>query len=171
MSRRHALMALALLAAGCGKGGELTSGGGEVAGTIGGITVGGLTSNPAIGYAIGLGIRTAVSAALSSWFRGLRHDEQQAIAATAGDMQPGESRAWKIDHGLPFGYQNLEGQMEVTRVIENPLANCREVLFSVAGDKPTDPPAGLFITTACRQAEGWQWAAAEPAVERWGALQ
>ncbi|HWL81781.1 MAG TPA: hypothetical protein VNR89_12575 [Roseomonas sp.] len=171
MSRRCALVLLALMVAGCGKDGEVTTGAGEIAGSVGGITVGGLTSNPAIGYAIGLGIRTAVSAALSSWFRGLRHDEQQAIAATAGAMQPGESRPWKIDHGLPFGYQNLEGQMEVTRVIENPLADCREVLFSVAGDKPADPPAGIFITTACKQVEGWQWATAEPAVERWGALQ
>ena len=27
-----------------------------------------------------------------------------------------------------------------------------------------------FVTSACRQTEGWKWAAAEPATERWGSL-
>lgn len=168
MSRCCTLALLALLAAGCTKNGEVA---GSVAGGLGGVAVSGLTSNPAVGYAIGLGLRTAVSAALSNWFRGLRHDEQEAIATAAGEMQPGESRPWKIGHGLPFHWQDSEGRMAVTRVIENPLADCREVLFSIAGEKPDDPPEGAFIATTCHQAEGWKWASAEPAVERWGALQ
>jgi len=168
VSRRCALVLLALLAAGCTKNGQVA---GSVAGGVGGVALGGLTSNPAVGYAVGLGLRTAVSAALSSWFRGLRHDEQEAIAAAAGEMQPGESRSWKIEHGLPFGYEDAEGRIAVTRVIETPLAECREILFSLAGEKPADPPAGAFIATTCHQVEGWKWASAEPAVERWGALQ
>ena len=28
-----------------------------------------------------------------------------------------------------------------------------------------------FVASACRQAGGWKWAAAEPATERWGSLQ
>ncbi|MDJ0390490.1 hypothetical protein QMO56_20470 [Roseomonas sp. E05] len=171
MSRRCALALLALLVTGCEKNSEVATGAGSVAGGVGGVAIGGLTSNPAVGYAIGLALRSAVSATLGSWFRSLRHDEQEAIATAAGEMQPGESRLWKIEHGLPFGWQNAKGRMEVTRVIENPLADCREVMFSLAGGKPADPPEGIFIATTCRQAEGWKWATAEPAVERWGALQ
>lgn len=165
--RRLALAALplgALLLGGC----DLIGG---ISGAVSGATTGAVTANPAVGYAVGLGVRSATNAAIGGWMRGLKRNEQDAIARAAGEMAPGESRPWRIAHGLPFGYSDADGQLQVTRVIDTPLASCREVLFSVAGGKPEAPPEGLFVATACRQAEGWKWASAEPAVDRWGALQ
>jgi hypothetical protein len=144
---------------------------GAAAGGIGGIAIGGLTSNPAVGYAVGLGIRTVVDSALSGWFRQLNTEEQDAIAATAGALAPGQRHAWAVEHGLPFGWRDAGGMMEVTRVIETPLASCREVVFSFGSDEEDAPPEGVFSATLCKQAQGWKWAAAEPAVGRWGALQ
>jgi hypothetical protein len=164
-----AVLALVLLA-GC-ENGSSGKNAGAAAGGIGGIAVGSITSNPAVGYAVGLGIRTAVDYAFSSWFRSLRTEEQDAIAAEAGRLSPGEAQAWKVEHGLPFGWRDAEGRMEVTRVIETPLASCREVLFSLTPEGTESPPSGVFAATACRRAGGWKWAAAEPAVDRWLALQ
>lgn len=159
-----ALLPLALPLGGC----ELVGG---IAGGISGATTGAVTANPAVGYAVGLGVRTATNAAIGGWMRGLQRDQQDAIARAAGEMAPGETRPWRIAHGLPFGYSDAQGRLQLIRAIDTPLAACREVLFSVAGDKPEAPPEGLFVATACRQAKGWKWASAEPAVERWGALQ
>lgn len=156
------LLALPLLA-GC----EYTGG---ILGGASGLATSAVTTNVAVGYAVGLGVRAATDAAVAGWLRGLQQEEQDSIAATAGAMQPGEVRPWQSAHGLPFGYRDAAGQLQLTRVIDTPLAQCREVLFSLAG-KPEAPPEGLFVATVCRQAEGWKWAVAEPAVERWGALQ
>ncbi len=63
--------------------------------------------------------------------------------------------------------------MQIVRAIDNPLAECREIAFSV--EDPPDPPS-WFDASICKQtfAQGeqrWKWATAEPAVERWGFLQ
>lgn len=162
---------MALLLAACETSEEVEGSAGSAAGGIGGIAVGGLTSNPLVGYAVGLGIRVAVDSALSSWFRGLRTEEQNRIAAAAAGLAPGEARAWKVSHGMPFGWRDVGGRMEVTRVIETPIASCREVVFTLENGAPEGLPSGIFVATACHQAEGWKWASAEPAVERWGVLQ
>lgn len=56
------------------------------------------------------------------------------------------------------------------RAVETPLADCKEVLFSVDAGGASDPARRWFLTSACRQAERWKWATAEPATERWGSL-
>jgi hypothetical protein len=45
------------------------------------------------------------------------------------------------------------------------LAQCREVMFI------TDGVGVPFITQICHDSDRWHWAAAEPAVDRWGTLQ
>jgi hypothetical protein len=80
----------------------------------------------------------------------------------------GQTADWIIEHGLPFGYENAKGTVQVTRVMNTPLAACREVVIDVVDD--TDHQ--YLIATTCQQEAGqWRWASAEPAVERWGALQ
>ncbi|MFC3125742.1 hypothetical protein ACFOD4_11755 [Pseudoroseomonas globiformis] len=167
--RRGLLILLLLVVAGCESGGkgENTA---AAAGGIGGIAVGGLTSNPAVGYAVGLGIRTVVEATLSGWFRSMTTDEQNAIAALAGSLPAGQPHPWLVERGLPFGWRDSHGKLEVTRVMETPLASCREVMFTLEG-REGEAPEGIFVATACHQGRGWKWAAAEPAVDRWGALQ
>ena len=97
-----------------------------------------------------------------SWHEG----EQDAIAATAGGLDVGGTAGWRIRHSLPIG--NEHGQLQVVRSIDNPLAPCKQVLFSV---EDADEPAAWYSVDICQQQQGWKWASTEPAVERWGFLQ
>jgi len=150
-------LALLLLVplAGCGVAADLT-------GAAAGIAAGTVTANPAAAFAIAAGTRAGVQAGLNWAVRVRARGEQDAVAEAIGSLAPGEVRPWRIDHTIPFGNEN--GEVRLVREIASPLATCREALFSVSeGD--------WFVTTACRQGARWKWAAAEPAVPRWGSLQ
>jgi len=144
-----------------------------ITGLIAGGAAGGATANPAVGYAVGLGVRTVASSAFKYAGRVRHHAEQDAIAAVAGPLSPGAVAAWSVAHTIPIGDE--DGQVMVMADIENPLAPCRAIAFTVHEHRPeTDP---WFTTTICRQTHGaaqtatWAWSEAEPAVERWGYLQ
>ncbi|MGH7121884.1 MAG: hypothetical protein ACREFP_23310 [Acetobacteraceae bacterium] len=127
------------------------------------------TANPAVGVAIGIGVQAATEAIIKYVMRKRQQAEQDAIAKTVGTMDVGESRRWKIRHDIPIG--NEHGTVQVTRLIQNPLAVCKEAVFSVIDGHRPDAPRAWYTTTVCRQATRWKWAMAEPAVERWGYLQ
>ena len=59
------------------------------------------------------------------------------------------------------------GDPEAVREFATPLTTCREIVFTVVDGDERD----ILTTTLCRQQDGWRWAAAEPAVDRWGFLQ
>jgi hypothetical protein len=139
----------------------------ELAGFATGGAAGVATASPAVGYAVGLG--TAVAAdALFKWVGRTRaHAEQDAIATAAADLPEGGAAPWHIRHTIPIG--NEGGEVRVVREIDSSLARCREIVFSVA-DRPPAAPA-WYASSICRAPEGWRWALAEPAVDRWGFLQ
>jgi len=145
---------------------------GGLAGTVAGITTGSFTSNPAIGIAVSVSVKAVTDAQVKKLLRSLQQDEQDAIATMAGEMAPGEVRQWQVRHFIPYG--NNQGEIQVTRVIDTPLASCREVMFSVIERKAERPandvPRAWFAANVCRQEQRWKWALAEPAVERWGSL-
>ena len=142
---------------------------GGFAGAAAGIASGAVTSNPAVGYAVGLGVQAATDATTKYVFRNWQKAEQDEIAAVIGNLEVGQSHNWAITHSVAYGDEH--GEVRVTRLIDTPLALCKEVIFSVdTGDGPT-LKRGWYITTACRSDDVWKWAAAEPAVERWGSLQ
>lgn len=137
----------------------------DVAGLGAGGGAGAITANPAVGFAVGLGVRAGVEEVRRYVVRTWQQGEQDAIAEAAGNAPVGETRSWQIRHAIPVG--NAKGDLAVVREFTTPLTTCREVVFSVAGgDRPR-----LFTTSLCRQAARWKWAAAEPAVDRWGFLQ
>ncbi len=137
----------------------------DVAGLAAGGGAGAATGNPAVGFAVGLGVRAGVDELRKYVVRRRQTGEQDAIADAAGDAPVGEQRAWQIRHTIPVG--NARGELAVVREYTTPLATCREVVFTVEEDgRPS-----LFTTSLCRQATRWKWAAAEPAVGRWGFLQ
>ncbi len=145
---------------------------GGLAGTVAGIATGSFTSNPAIGVAVSVSVKAATDAGVKNVLRSLQQDEQDEIAALAGTMAPGETRPWQVRHFIPYG--NNQGDMQVTRVIDTPLASCKEIMFTVV-DRKAAPPAddtarSWFAANVCRQERRWKWAIAEPAVERWGSL-
>lgn len=137
----------------------------DVSGLAAGGASGAATANPAVGFAVGVGVRAGVDE-LGRWITRRRHGgEQDAIAQAAGTAPLNEPRPWEIRHTIPFG--NARGTVTALREIPNPLAPCREVLFAV----DDDGRAALFTTTLCHDGARWRWAAAEPAVPRWGLLQ
>ena len=100
-----------------------------------------------------------------SWHAG----EQDAIARAAADVPAGGATVWKIEHFVPTG--NEHGQLHVVRVTDSPLASCKQIVFSVDEGEGDKLKRNWYTTDICKQADTWKWAAAEPAVERWGFLQ
>lgn len=150
-------------------GGAGTAGAGSVLGAVTGTAAAVGSGNPALGVVIGIGAQTAADWGIRTVARRWRRTEQDALAAAAGTMEVGEVRPWQVRHDLPVG--NEGGEVRVLRAIETPLARCKEVLFSVDSGSGPDATRQWFVTSVCRGAEGWKWAAAEPAAERWGSLQ
>ncbi len=150
---------LLLSLAGCSSAGNLI-------GVVVGAAAGGASANPAVGFGVGVATAAvsdyAIKHVAKSWHQG----EQDAIADAAAGLDAGATGPWRVEHSVPLG--NEHGQLEVVRAIPNPLAPCKQVLFSVEEGK--QPPA-WYSVDICQQQDRWKWASAEPAVERWGFLQ
>jgi len=143
---------------------------GPVAGAATAVGLGAVTANPFIAYAAGVGTQAGVTALQKYFSRKLHQGEQDDIAAAVGQMQLGQEAAWQIRYDLPIG--DAHGDVSVTRVIASPLTTCKEAAFSVITSKNPEVQRPVYITTACQHSDGaWKWAEAEPATERWGALQ
>lgn len=139
---------------------------GTIAGLVGGGAAGAATASPAVGYLVGLGVAVAADEAVRYYGRTRQQAEQDAIADAAGTLREGDAAPWRIRHDIPIG--NEHGTVAVVRIVANPLADCREIVFSVE-----DPPAApvWFGSSICHRARRWKWAEAEPSVVRWGLLQ
>ncbi len=139
---------------------------GNIIGVVAGAAAGGATANPAVAFGVGVGTAAVSDYVLRKVSRSWHQGEQDAIAATAGALDVGGAGPWQIRHSVPIG--NEHGQLQIVRTIDNPLAPCKQVLFSVEETK--EPPA-WYSVDICKQQSGWKWASAEPAVARWGFLQ
>ena len=135
----------------------------DTAGVVAGGGAAAATGNPAIGYVVGIGVRAAVGEIRKYVVRVRQRGEQDAIADIAGTAPLGEVRRWEIRHTIPIG--NARGTLVAVAEIPNPLTQCRQVVFK------TDDEDTPFATQLCRSNNRWQWAAAEPSVDRWGNLQ
>ena len=162
MTVRRAVVIVPLLLAGC-------SAAPQIAGLISGGAVGVSTGSPALGFAAGIVVDAAANAGMKYYGRSRQNAEQDAIADAAADLPAGGRASWRIDHTIPIG--NEHGELEVTRVIANPLADCKEIAFSVETGSGKDVRRGWYLATICHQQARWKWASAEPAVPRWGYLQ
>jgi hypothetical protein len=154
----RALLLLALLG-GC-------SAAPEIVGVVSGAIAGGGSANPAVGFGVGVGAAALTDYGLKYVGRRWHRSEQDAIAEAAGALPEGGKADWRIRHDLPLG--NEHGRLQVVRVIANPLASCKQVVFSV---QESDEPEAWYSADVCQQEARWKWASAEPAVERWGNLQ
>ncbi|MEJ1979221.1 MAG: hypothetical protein WDN49_27000 [Acetobacteraceae bacterium] len=138
----------------------------QITGLVVGGAAGGATVNPVVGFGVGVAVAAASDYAMRHVTREWHQGEQDAIAEAASGLDAGGRGPWRVQHSVPLG--NEHGQLEVVRRIDNPLAPCKEILFSVEADG--EPPA-WYSADLCQQATRWKWASAEPAVERWGFLQ
>jgi hypothetical protein len=152
------LAASVLLLAGCNS----TA---RIAAVVTGGVAGASTGSPAIGFLVGVATDAGANYVVRYYGRARQGAEQDAIAQAAGDLPVGTEADWKIEHTIPIG--NEHGRLRVTRAIDTPLAACKELAFSVEDGKQQS----WFTTDICKQATQWKWAAAEPAIARWGFLQ
>jgi hypothetical protein len=146
---------------------EATSAG---AGAASGAVAHGFTHNAGVVTAIGLGVQAAARAGLQYTERKLHQTEQDNIAAAAGVLPVGAVGTWQATHAIPLEADE-RGEVTVSRVLGGAGFTCKEIVFSV------DHPGGggttreFYTATVCRDGAVWKWATAEPATERWGALQ
>ncbi|VWX61897.1 conserved exported hypothetical protein [Burkholderiales bacterium 8X] len=145
---------------------------GGLAGAATGAATSGVSGNPAAGVAVGIGVKAAVDASIDALLRRWMHEEQEEVAAAAGRLAVGQTGAWRVRHAVP--YQNREGRVRVVRAFTTPIATCKEALFTVDEEPAADEQSsagGWYAVTVCGRGSRWNWASAEPAVDRWGALQ
>lgn len=142
---------------------------GGITGAVAGFASGSATANPAVGVAVGIGVKAGVDESINYLLRYWTHEEQMGIASTVGQMKVGQRQPWVVRHEIP--YDNKQGQVTVVRVFETPLTTCKEALFSVDDADVPRLERAHFIATVCRGAKSWNWAVAEPSVQRWGSLQ
>ncbi len=159
---RILLLAAAVSLAGC-------NATGKIAAVVAGGAAGGATGNPAVGFLVGVAVDAGANYVVRYYGRLRQGAEQDAIAQVAGELPVGTKAAWKIEYDIPIGDEH--GGLRVVRAIDTKLAACREVAFSVDEGGGGKLQRAWFTADICKQATGWKWASAEPAVERWGFLQ
>jgi surface antigen len=157
--------ALAVLSA-CANNSTAENSAGPIGGAAVGLGVAGITADPFVAYAAGVGAQAAITALQKYLSRKVHQGEQNDIAATAGALQPGQSAPWQIRYEIPIDREH--GDLTVIKTIDSSLATCKQVAFTVIAAHAT----AIYITSVCRDSDGaWQWAQSEPAVARWGFLQ
>jgi hypothetical protein len=162
-----ALLALFLLP-GCQA--VLTETTSAVAGIGGASVAQGLGANAALTTGIGLGVQALGRAGLQYAQRKTHGAAQDRIAGAAGPLPVGGTAAWKTNHTVPVE-PNERGQVAVSRVISTGTLDCKEIVFSVEEGSGAKLTRAFYLAAVCRDGTGWKWASAEPATERWGALQ
>ena len=96
-----------------------------------------------------------------------RNRSRRLRALDVGGVAP-----WSTHHSFPIE-DDEQGRVTVSRMISIGPLDCKEIVFAV--DTPAKPDkaaqSSFYVATICRDGPVWKWASAEPATERWGALQ
>ena len=136
-----------------------------------------ITSNGAVTAGVGLGTQAAALAGVQYLEKQVHEKEQNAIAGAAGGVPVGGVGAWRVTHEIPIE-DDQHGELTVTRDIapavpagDEPAFVCKEIIFSVDTTQHHRLHRDFYTADVCRDGLVWKWATAEPATERWGALQ
>ncbi|RDU96287.1 hypothetical protein [Trinickia dinghuensis] len=142
------------------------------AGIAGAAVASKVTRNAAVATGIGLGAVAAAKAGVQYTERVVHTHTQDAIANAAGPLAVGAVAPWSIKHTVPIE-DNEHGRVTVSRTISTGPLDCKEIVFSVDQDatKKKAASSAFYVASVCRDGTAWKWASAEPATERWGALQ
>lgn len=165
---KYASLALLCGTAGCSS--FLNAGSTEFAGVAGASLAGAVTTNAAVATGIGLGAQAVGRTVLQYSQRQVHRAAQDRIAEAAGGLEVGDVASWETEHQLPLE-QNERGRVTVSRLISTSDLQCKEIVFSVDSAEDGSPRSGFYVAAVCRDGPKWKWASAEPATERWGALQ
>jgi hypothetical protein len=168
-------LAIPLLLGGCSP--LLTQSAGAGAGVGGAAIAHAVSSNSAVTAGIGLGAQAAAIAGVQYLEKRVHAAEQDSIAAAAGNVPVGGVGDWSVSHDIPIE-DDQHGELTVTRDIApavpagaEPGFVCKEIIFSVDTTQHHQPQRDFYTADVCRDGATWKWATAEPATERWGALQ
>jgi uncharacterized protein YceK len=159
---------LLLLMSGCGS--VLTETTADVSGIAGAGAASAVTKSAALATGIGLAVQSIAMSGLRYGERVVHRHEQERIAQAAGPLGVGDVAAWSVTHDLPIE-PNRHGQVTVTRIFGTAAFSCKEIVFSIDGEAHGAPTRAIYTADVCAQGTAWQWASAEPATARWGALQ
>jgi len=131
-----------------------------------------VTNNAAVATGIGLGAVAAARAGVQYSQRVVHNDTQDRIAHAAGPLDVGAVAPWLSTHSVPIE-EDERGRVTVSRTISTGALECKEIVFSVDRTATQNVPASsaFYVASICRDGSAWKWASAEPATERWGALQ
>jgi hypothetical protein len=152
------------------------------AGVGGAVLASKVTRNAAVASGIGLGALAGAQAGVKYVEKNTHRDQQDEIAAVAGPLAIGQVALWKSHHVIKLEPDEA-GRVTVSRTISAQALECKEIVFSVDGEKKVhekshgethddmQPTSAFYVATICRDGKQWKWASAEPATERWGALQ
>ncbi|CAB3771250.1 hypothetical protein [Paraburkholderia humisilvae] len=142
------------------------------AGIAGAAIAGSLTNNAAVATGIGLGVVAAAHAGVQYSERVIHRNTQDGIAHVAGPLEVGGVAQWNVTHSVPLE-DDEHGRVTVSRVISSGALDCKEIVFSVdrSATQTTPASSAFYVASICRDGNAWRWASAEPATERWGALQ
>ena len=142
------------------------------AGIAGAAVAAKVTRNAAVATGIGLGAVAAAKAGVQYTERVVHKQTQDSIAIAAGSFAVGAVAPWAAKHSVPIE-DNEHGRVTVSRIISTGALDCKEIVFSVDQDATNKQPASsaFYVASVCRDGNAWKWASAEPATERWGALQ
>lgn len=144
----------------------LTEGTAAGAGAAGAGVAHAVTHNAGVTTGIGLGVQAAALAGLQYAERKVHQTEQDSIATAAGGLPVGAVANWRVVHDIPIE-ANEHGRVSVSRAFGGANFACKEIVFSVDHEAASE----FYTATVCRDGDRWKWATAEPATERWGALQ
>lgn len=142
------------------------------AGVAGAALAAKVTSNAAVATGIGLGAVAAARAGVQYSERVVHKNTQDGIAKIAGPLEVGAVAPWSVTHSVPIE-DDEHGRVTVSRTISTGALDCKEIVFSVDQSATKNVPASsaFYVASICRDGDNWKWASAEPATERWGALQ
>jgi hypothetical protein len=140
------------------------------AGVAGASIAHGVTNNAGVATGIGLGVQAAARAGIQYAERKLHQAEQDRIAATAGILSVGAVGQWQVAHDIPIEADE-QGEVTVSRILGGSGFTCKEIVFSVEHSGKSGSTREFYTATICSDKGTWKWATAEPATERWGALQ
>lgn len=142
------------------------------AGIAGAAVASKVTRNAAVATGIGLGAVAAAKAGVQATERVMHRDTQDKIASAAGPLAIGAVAPWAAKHSVPIE-PDEHGRVTVSRTISTGTLDCKEIVFSVDEEAKQEKPASsaFYVASICRDGTAWKWASAEPATERWGALQ
>lgn len=131
-----------------------------------------VTRNAAVATGIGLGTVAAAKAGVQYSERIVHRDTQDTIARAAGGLDVGAVAPWSATHSVPIE-DDEHGRVTVSRAISSGTLDCKEIVFSVDTEAKQNAPSSsaFYVASICRDGNTWKWASAEPATERWGALQ